>query len=48
VRDLPIPKKEQYPVPPGQNEFVPMPPEEAIMYRDKGKAFSIEREEKEI
>ena len=34
VRDLVLPPKEQYPVPPGQCEFVPMLPEEAARYRD--------------
>jgi len=33
VRDLPLPGREEYPVPPGQFEFVPMPPEEAAKYR---------------
>jgi sirohydrochlorin ferrochelatase len=33
VRDLVLPPKEQYPVPAGQCEFVPMPPDEAAKYR---------------
>jgi precorrin isomerase len=33
VRDLPLPGREEYPVPPGQYEFVPMLPEEAAKYR---------------
>jgi precorrin-8X/cobalt-precorrin-8 methylmutase len=33
VRDLPLPEREKYPVPPGQHEFVPMLPEEAAKYR---------------
>lgn len=32
VRTLALPPREQYPVPPGQCEFVPMPPEEAAHY----------------
>jgi len=34
VRDLVLPPKETYPVPPGQCEFVPMPPDEAAKFRD--------------
>jgi sirohydrochlorin ferrochelatase len=37
VRDLVLPPKEKYPIPPGQQEFVPMDPEEAAKYRVKGK-----------
>lgn len=33
VRDLELPPAEKYPVPPGQCEFVPMPPDEAAKYR---------------
>lgn len=33
VRDLVLPPKEKYPIPHGQCEFVPMPPEEAAKYR---------------
>ncbi len=33
VRDLTLPGREEYPVPPGQCEFVPMLPEEAARYR---------------
>lgn len=33
VRQVELPPKEQYPVPEGQCEFVPMPPEEAEKYR---------------
>ncbi len=33
VRDLPLPEREKYPVPPGQYEFVPMLPGEAAKYR---------------
>ena len=33
VRDLVLPPKEKYPVPHGQCEFVPMPPDEAAKYR---------------
>jgi precorrin isomerase len=33
VRDLTLPVREKYPVPPGQCEFVPMLPEEAVRYR---------------
>jgi len=33
VRDLPLPGREEYPVPPGQCEFVPMLPDEAAKYR---------------
>jgi sirohydrochlorin ferrochelatase len=34
VRDMTLPSKNQYPVPEGQYEFVPMPPEEAAKYID--------------
>ena len=33
VRQMVLPSKEQYPVPPGQAEFVPMLPDEAETYR---------------
>jgi len=33
VRDLTLPERKQYPIPPGQYEFVPMPPDEATKYR---------------
>ena len=33
VRDIPLPEREAYPVPPGQFEFVPMLPEEAAKFR---------------
>jgi sirohydrochlorin ferrochelatase len=33
VRNLALPPKEKYPVPPGQHEFVPMLPEEAARYQ---------------
>ncbi len=33
VRDLSLPGREEYPVPPGQHEFVPMLPDEAAKYR---------------
>lgn len=33
VRDMNLPPKEKYPVPPGQCEFVPMYPDEAARYR---------------
>jgi precorrin-8X/cobalt-precorrin-8 methylmutase len=33
VRDLTLPGRETYPIPPGQCEFVPMLPEEAARYR---------------
>jgi precorrin isomerase len=33
VRDLALPGREEYPIPPGQCEFVPMLPEEAAKYR---------------
>lgn len=35
VREISLPEKDLYPVPPGQCEFVPMPPEEAAKFRDK-------------
>lgn len=35
VRDLSLPPKEQFPVPPGQHEFVAMPPELAARWREK-------------
>lgn len=34
VRTIDLPGEEQYPVPPGQCEFVPMPPEEAEKWRE--------------
>jgi precorrin isomerase len=33
VRNLPLPGREEYPIPPGQCEFVPMLPDEAARYR---------------
>lgn len=33
VRDLALPERHEYPVPPGQYEFVPMLPDEAAKYR---------------
>jgi sirohydrochlorin ferrochelatase len=36
VRELVLPPKEKFPIPPGQAEFVPMPPEEAEVYRKNG------------
>jgi precorrin-8X/cobalt-precorrin-8 methylmutase len=33
VRNLMLPSKEEFPVPPGQCEFVPMPPSEAAKFR---------------
>lgn len=33
VRELELPAKDRYPVPPGQCEFVPMPPEQAAKFR---------------
>jgi hypothetical protein len=33
VRDLSLPGREEYPIPPGQCEFVPMLPDEAAKYR---------------
>jgi len=38
VRDLTLPGREEYPVPPGQCEFVPMPPDEAARYRSENDA----------
>jgi len=35
VRDLSLPSKEQFPVPPGQHEFVAMPPEMAAKCRER-------------
>jgi sirohydrochlorin ferrochelatase len=32
VRDLALPPRNAFPIPPGQDEFVPMPPEEAKRY----------------
>lgn len=32
VRDISLPSRKKYPVPPGQHEFVPMDPEEAQVY----------------
>jgi len=34
VRALELPPEEKYPIPPGQCEFVPMPPEEAEKWRE--------------
>jgi precorrin-8X/cobalt-precorrin-8 methylmutase len=36
VRHLVLPSRERFPVPPGQFEFIPMPPDEAKKYRGKG------------
>ncbi len=33
VRELSLPPEEKYPIPQGQDEFVPMPPEEAARWR---------------
>ncbi len=33
VRDLSLPEREEFPIPPGQYEFVPMPPDEAVKFR---------------
>lgn len=33
IRNLALPSKEDYPIPPGQCEFVPMSPEEAVKYK---------------
>jgi sirohydrochlorin ferrochelatase len=33
VKDLTLPGRGKYPIPPGQCEFVPMLPEEAVKYR---------------
>lgn len=33
VRDMVLPEREEYPIPQGQFEFVPMPPDEAAKYR---------------
>jgi sirohydrochlorin ferrochelatase len=35
VRDLSLPPREQFPVPPGQHEFVAMPPEAAAKWRER-------------
>jgi hypothetical protein len=35
VRDLELPRREEFPIPPGQHEFVPMLPEEAEEYLEK-------------
>jgi sirohydrochlorin ferrochelatase len=35
VRELALPSRNKYPVPPGQHEFVPMDPEEAEKYFNK-------------
>jgi len=36
IRSLILPERGKYPVPPGQDEFVPMPPAEAAKYRKVG------------
>jgi sirohydrochlorin ferrochelatase len=36
VREMTLPPKEKFPIPPGQAEFVPMAPEEAALYRRNG------------
>ncbi|MBS3921472.1 MAG: sirohydrochlorin cobaltochelatase [Deltaproteobacteria bacterium] len=33
VRDIVLPGRDEYPIPPGQYEFVQMPPDEAVRYR---------------
>jgi hypothetical protein len=33
VREMALPDRDEYPIPPGQYEFVPMPPDEAAKYR---------------
>ena len=35
VRDLELPRREEFPIPPGQHEFVAMLPEEAAEYLEK-------------
>ena len=35
VRDVKLPPRENFPIPPGQSEFVPMPPEEAKKFIHK-------------
>lgn len=40
VRDMVLPPRNEYPVPPGQHEFVPMYPEEAARYLEKGREHS--------
>jgi len=35
VKDLILPSREEFPVPPGQSEFVPLLPHEAKKYREK-------------
>jgi sirohydrochlorin ferrochelatase len=35
VRDMELPSRNEFPVPPGQSEFVPMKPEEAKKYLNK-------------
>ncbi len=37
VRQMELPAKEAYPIPPGQAEFVPMSPDEAETYRRRAK-----------
>jgi cobalt/nickel transport system ATP-binding protein/precorrin-8X/cobalt-precorrin-8 methylmutase len=33
VKEMDLPDRDEYPIPPGQYEFVPMPPDEAAKYR---------------
>lgn len=35
VRDMTLPPRNNFPIPPGQSEFVPMPPEEANKFLNK-------------
>lgn len=35
VRDMTLPPRKNFPIPPGQSEFVPMPPEEAKKFLNK-------------
>lgn len=35
VRNVPLPPEGKYPIPPGQCEFVPMPPEKAAKWKEK-------------
>lgn len=36
IKDLILPSKQKFPIPPGQVEFIPMLPDEAKRYREKG------------
>jgi sirohydrochlorin ferrochelatase len=40
VREMLLPPRDEYPVPPGQHEFVPMHPKEAALYLEKGRGHS--------